>query len=216
MSRVVSLNAGRLEPIGPRGGKSGHNKVPVESVEVRDPGPRGKGLGSGVVGDQIANDRFHGGDTQAVYAFAREELDRWEDELGRSIPNGWFGENVTTVGVDVDGALIGERWRVGSAVLEVCGPRKPCATFAMRMGIAGWIVRFTKRGRTGAYMAVVEPGTMRTGDAVEVIHRPDHGVDVAQVFQALLDADEARRVLDVGCLREPERIRVEKVATQAA
>lgn len=215
-ARVLSLNVGQLEKLTPRGGLSGHNKLPVEQIDVRDPGPRGEGLGSGVVGDSIGNNTFHGGDTQAVYAFAREELDHWEGALDREIVPGLFGENMTTVGIDVDGALVGERWRVGSAVLEVCGPRKPCATFALRMGVPGWIVKFSGRGRTGAYLAVVEPGSIRTGDQVEVIYRPDHDVDLVRVFRALHEPDEARRVLEVGCLREPERVRVQKVADKGA
>ncbi|MCB0880664.1 MAG: MOSC domain-containing protein [Thermoleophilia bacterium] len=193
---------------------SGHRKVPVPRVDVRDPGLRAGGLGSGVVGDAIGNATFHGGDTQAVYAFAREELDWWQRELGREIANGGFGENVTTAGLDVDAALVGERWRVGGALLEVCGPRKPCATFALRMGIPGWIVRFGDRGRSGAYLAVVEPGAIATGDAVDVVHRPDHDVDMMRLFRALHDPAAARAVLAVGCLRPPERERVERVAAK--
>lgn len=212
--RVISLNVGSLSPIAPRGGASGHDKRPADRVDVRDPGPRAGGLGSGVVGDAIGNATYHGGHTQAVYAFAREELDWWQRELGRQIPAGWFGENLTTAGVDVDAALVGERWRVGSALLEACGPRKPCGTFALRMGVPGWIARFGARGRSGAYLAVLEPGSIATGDAVDVVHRPDHGVDMVRVFRALHDPGAAREVLAAGCLRPPERARVERVAAK--
>ena len=112
-----------------------------------------------------------------------------------------FGENLTTSGLDVDGAVVGERWRVGSALLEVTGPRIPCATFAAWMGERGWVRRFTERGRTGAYLAVVEPGVVGAGDAVEVLGRPGHGITVPEVFRAFTGDDgEAERVLAAGVL----------------
>ena len=115
---------------------TGIHKRAVEVATLRAPGPKRGGLGSGLVGDFIGEVRHHGGDPQAVYAFAREELDVWERRLDLTLPNGSFGENLTTVGLDVDGSLIGERWAVGDeVVLEVTGPRIPCATFAARMGI---------------------------------------------------------------------------------
>ena len=122
------------------------------------------GSAAGSRATSSATRRHHGGDYQAVYAFAREELDWWAAQLGRELPDGMFGENLTTSGLDVDGALIGERWAVGDeVVLEVCGPRIPCATFAARMGERGWVKRFTDVGRTGAYLSVVTGGTVRPG-----------------------------------------------------
>lgn len=214
--RVRSLNVGAPRPMGPGGRMSGFDKRPVASIDVVDPGPRDTGLGSGVVGDAVLNRVHHGGWTQAVYAFAREELDGWAERLGRDIPDGWFAENMTTTGIDVDAALVGERWRVGSALLEVCGPRKPCATFALRMGVPGWGERFVRHGRTGAYLAVVEPGTIRTGDTIEVVSRPAHDVDMTRLLRALEDPAAAAGVLAVGCLHEPERVRVEKVLGKQA
>ena len=148
---VLSVNAGALEPVPGlrRANGSGIHKRPVDRIEVRDPGPKRGGLGSGVVGDAIGSRKHHGGETQAVYAFAREELDWWERELDRELGNGMFGENLTTVGLDVDAAEIGEQWRVGTALLEVCGPRVPCATFAAHMGERRWVKRFTERGAGG-------------------------------------------------------------------
>ena len=116
-----------------------------------------------------------------------------------------FGENLTTSGLDVDGAVVGERWRVGSALLEVTGPRIPCATFAAWMGERGWVRRFTERGRTGAYLAVVEAGAVGAGDAVEVLDRPGHGITVPEVFRAFTgDAGQAERVLAAGILGEED------------
>jgi MOSC domain-containing protein YiiM len=176
---VRSVNVGGArDGIRRRGGQTAIDKRPVASVQVRDPGPKRGGLGSGVVGDDVVSRKHHGGSRQAVYAVAREELDWWGTELGRDLADGMFGENLTTEGLDVDGAVVGERWRVGSALLEVTGPRIPCATFAAWMGERAWVRRFTERGRTGAYLAVVEPGVVRAGDAVEVHDRPGHGITV--------------------------------------
>jgi MOSC domain-containing protein YiiM len=113
-----------------------------------------------------------------------------------------FGENLTTAGLDVDGALVGERWQVGADVLlEVAGPRIPCSTFASRMGERGWVRRFTEVGNSGAYLAVLQPGTVRVGDPVEVVSRPDHGIGVRLAFRAFTgDLDAAARVLEARCL----------------
>lgn len=165
-------------------------KTPVGRIEVRDPGPKRGGLGSGVVGDAIGSTKHHGGETQAVYAVAREELDRWGRELGRDLPDGMFGENLTTSGLDVDAAEVGEQWRVGATLLEVCGPRVPCATFAKHMAEPRWVKRFTEHGRTGAYLAVRQAGTIAAGDPIEVVHRPGHGLTVPMFFRAAMGDKE--------------------------
>ena len=187
---VRSVNVGRARGgIRPRGRETAIDKRPVDSVEVRDPGPKRGGLGSGVVGDDVATRRHHGGSRQAVYAVAGEELDWWGAQVGRDLHDGMFGENLTTVGLDVDAAVVGERWRVGTSLLEVTEPRVPCATFALWMGERAWVRRFTERGRTGAYLAVVEPGAVSRGDAIEVLDRPAHGITVAQLFRAVMGDD---------------------------
>ena len=207
-----SVNVGsRRSGIEPRGRDTAIDKRPVASVEVRDPGPKRGGLGSGVVGDDVVARKHHGGTHQAVYAVAREELDWWGRELGRDLVDGTFGENLTTVGLDVDGAVVGERWRVGSAVLEVSGPRIPCATFAAWMGERGWVRRFSERGRTGAYLAVVEPGTISAGDEVTVVSRPSSGLTVPEMFRGLTgDLELAQRVLDADVLDERDRANLER------
>jgi MOSC domain-containing protein YiiM len=173
-------------------------------VEVRDPGPKRGGLGSGVVGDEIGDRRHHGGSQQAVYAYAREDQHWWECELGRPIEPGAFGENLTTVGVDTTHALIGEVWRLGEVVLRVEVPRIPCATFAGHMGVPQWVKRFSAEGRTGAYLSVVRPGTFSAGVTIE-IERPDHDIDLLLSFRAAMgDLGAARRVLDAGVLHPDE------------
>lgn len=187
--RVLSLNVGRPRTVpytNQPEGLTGIDKRPVDGpVLVSAPGPKGSG-GSGLAGDAVCDLRHHGGDDQAVYAVAREDLDDWERELGRRLASGSFGENFTTRDVDVSGALIGERWRVGAdLVLEVTSGRIPCRTFQGHMGEEGWVKRFTVKAAPGAYLRVIEPGEVRAGDPVRVAHRPDHGVTVSLEFRAM-------------------------------
>ncbi|ARP71866.1 MOSC domain-containing protein [Streptomyces pluripotens] len=187
--KVLSVNLGRPQPVpytDQQEGVTGIDKKPADgSVQVTAPGPKGVGA-SGLAGDAVCDLRHHGGDDQAVYAFAREDLDDWERELGRALANGCFGENLTTQGLDVSRALIGERWRIGpEVVLEVTSGRIPCRTFQGHLGERGWVKRFTQKGATGAYLRVIRPGGIRAGDPVEIVHRPDHGVTAAMQFRAV-------------------------------
>ncbi|MCW1958180.1 MAG: MOSC domain-containing protein [Mycobacterium sp.] len=188
MAHVGSVNLARVgvkPDIRARGRSTGIDKVPTGEVTVvRAPGP----TGSGLVGDTIGNQKLHGGDDQAVYAYAREDLDHWETELARAITNGMFGENLTTVGIDVTRARIGERWRIGDEglVLEVSAPRTPCRTFAAFLAAENWIKRFTAAAKPGAYLRVISPGAVRAGDGIAVEHRPDHDVTIEMAFRARL------------------------------
>ncbi|MGG5257937.1 MOSC domain-containing protein [Phycicoccus avicenniae] len=215
-ARVRSVNVGvGRSGIGVKGRRTGIDKRPVGSVEVRDPGPKGTGLGSGAVGDDVLNGRHHGGSRQALYAVAREELDLWSGELGRELTDGCFGENLTTEGLDVDAAIVGERWRVGPVLLEVTGPRVPCANFAAWMGEKGWVKRFVAHGRSGAYLAVVEPGTVTVGDAIEVVSRPEHGVAVPVVLAAWFgDVAAARAAIGSGAFEGRELAELERVTAR--
>ncbi|WP_406862594.1 MOSC domain-containing protein [Streptomyces sp. HUAS MG47] len=186
---LLSVNVGRARPVeytDAPSGTSGIDKRPVAGpVRVEAPGAFGV-AGGGVAGDSVCDLRFHGGDDRAAYAFAREDLDRWEKELGRPLSNGSFGENLTTRGLDVNGALIGERWRIGpDLVLEVTGGRIPCRTFGGFVEEKGWVRRFTESDAgPGALLRVIEPGEIRAGDAVSVVHRPDHDITVALLHRA--------------------------------
>ncbi|MET0899424.1 MAG: MOSC domain-containing protein [Mycobacterium sp.] len=194
MSSILTVNLAepRRSPDKPELSTGIDKRPTTDAVEVRGPGPRKGGLGSGLVGDLIGNSKFHGGDDQAVYAYAREDLDEWETELQRELTNGIFGENLTTAGVDVTGARIGERWHVGSdgLVLEVSSPRTPCRTFAGFLEIRGWMKKFTTAAKPGAYLRVVEPGTIRAGDDIVVASRPDHDITVSLVFRAIMGEPE--------------------------
>lgn len=198
---MVSVNVGVARPMLARTGRSGIDKRPVVgAVEVGVPGYGG----SGFAGDFIGDPDDHGGGDRAVYAYAREDLDWWRAELGRSLASGVFGENLTTIAVDVTGAEIGERWRIGAElVLEVSAPRTPCRTFAAWMDEKRWIHTFTRRAAPGAYLRVLTPGSVRAGDAVQVVHRPGHGVTVGLVFRAITTESELlSRIVTVDALAE--------------
>ena len=139
---------------------------------------------SGVEGDTVVHTKHHGGPDQAVYAYGWEDLQFWSAELGQDVRSGGVGENLTVSGVDCSGAVLGERWRVGEAVLQVRSARIPCRVFAAFRGVPDLIKRFTAAGRPGAYFAVLRPGRVQVGDAVVVLDRPDHGVTVAELLAA--------------------------------
>ena len=187
--RVLSVNLAVPEPnSAKRVGMTGIHKRPVDHpVAVRAPGPKTTGLHSGLVGDRIFDVEHHGGDDQAVYAYAREDYDWWERRLGRTLPGGMFGDNLTTADVDVSDAVIGEKWHVGAdLVLQPTFGRIPCATFQAKMGEPRWVRTFAAENRPGAYLRVVAPGDVRGGDAIEVVDRPAHGVTIALAFRAYL------------------------------
>lgn len=201
--KLLSVNVGKPRPNPWKEMTfTGIDKQPVDGPVMVSPA-RAKGLGMvGLAGDRVYDVLNHGGPDQAVYAYAREDLDFWAAELGRPLGNGVFGENLTTEGIDVNGTLIGERWRIGpEVILEACCPRIPCGTFQGWLAQAGWIKRFTQAARPGSYFRVIEPGEIRAGDAVEVVYRPAHDVTVAVVFRALtLEPDLLPRLLDADAL----------------
>ena len=179
-ARVVSVNVGRPAPLdtGRRVVESAIRKAPVAGpVAVRD---------INLAGDEQADKQHHGGVDQSVYAYASEDAAFWGEVVGRELPPASFGENLTLAGVDVSGARIGERWRIGSAELRVTGPRVPCFKLEARIGVPGFQRAFLHAGRPGAYLAILQEGELQAGDAVEIVHRPDHQVTPALVIEALL------------------------------
>ncbi|MFE5289376.1 MOSC domain-containing protein [Nocardia sp. NPDC056611] len=143
----------------------------------------------GLDGDHVCDTKHHGGAHQAVYAYAEEDAQRWSAELGRELAAGWFGENLRITGLPVSDAVIGERWTIGGTLLEVSAPRVPCATFQWRTGEPQWVKRFTAQANTGAYLRVLTEGGIGAGDEVRVVHVPEHGVTVRDLFAG---ADPAR------------------------
>ncbi|WP_255800809.1 MOSC domain-containing protein [Mycobacteroides abscessus] len=186
MTKVLTVNVGELR-VNPAGGSvpTGIDKRPTDlAIAVRAPL---EGAGSGLAGDAIGDRSVHGGDDQAVYAYAREDLDWWQGELGCDLDNGQFGENLTTRDVDVTGARIGEQWHIGTEglVLEVSSPRIPCRTFAAWLNRRGWVKTFTAKAIPGAYLRVISPGVVRQGDYITVRDIPRHEVTIGLAFRAL-------------------------------
>ena len=143
--------------------------------------------GVNVDGDDQADRVNHGGPDQALYAYAAEDAGWWSEQLGRPLEPGSFGENLTTRGLDVNGALIGERGRIGNAVFEVSAPRIPCFKLGIRMGDGRFPQRFARAGRPGAYLRIPEPGDIGAGDLITVERRPSHDVTVGLVARAYND-----------------------------
>jgi MOSC domain-containing protein YiiM len=173
---AVCVSGSDLLPLpGRRPNRSGIDKRPVTGRVAVHP--------LGLDGDVQVNKKHHGGEGQAVYAYAQEDADHWVAELDRELPPGRFGENLRTAGLDLRGALLGERWRVGSAVFEVTAWRTPCANFAKFWGVPDLVKRFAAHGATGAYLRVLETGDVGAGDPVEVLTRPEHGITVERAFR---------------------------------
>lgn len=218
MASVLSVNLGRpAVDKGKPANTTGIDKQPVNSAEIVAPPARdvtrrlGPDARSGLVGDYIGDGKHHGGTVQAVYACAREDLDALGAQVGRVFPSGSFGENLTTSGLDVTGALIGERWRVGSGdaavELVVTCPRIPCNTFRAWIAEGGWLKTFTKAAMPGAYLAVVKPGTVRPGDPIEVVFRPEHEVSIGVLFRSqTLERELAPLVLTAADYLDPESL----------
>ena len=178
---VLSVNVAEMRAIERRGEmvRTGIWKRPVEGpVAVR---------GVNVEGDDQGDRSVHGGPDKAVYAYAREDIDWWERVLGRELPDGVFGENLTLRGIDPASALVGERWRVGSVLLEVSEPRFPCWKLGVRFGDPGMLKRFAAARRTGTYLRIAEQGSLQADDGVEVVARPDHDLSIAAFAHAFLE-----------------------------
>ncbi|MEO6702125.1 MAG: MOSC domain-containing protein [Jatrophihabitantaceae bacterium] len=187
---VVSVNLARVRdnPARPvhaatddKPAKTGIDKRPVAGpVSVRR---------LGLAGDSICDTAHHGGLDQAVYAYAEQDTAWWQAELAGELAitlgPGSLGENLTLRGVDVSGAVIGERWRIGGVILQVSVPRIPCSVFAAYWGVDRLIKRFTEANRPGAYLRVLAEGELRAGDSVSVLDRPAHGLTIRQTMSAL-------------------------------
>jgi MOSC domain-containing protein YiiM len=170
----------------------------------------------GLDGDVQVNRKYHGGDGQQVYAFAQEDADWWAAELDRELPPGRFGENLRTSGLDLTNALLGERWRIGTVLLEVTAPRIPCANFARFWDVPQLVKRFTARGAPGAYLRVLETGELAAGDPIVVVSRPDHQVTVDLTFRAWTTQKYRAAQLAPALEFLPERNRAKAAARIAA
>ena len=197
---VLSVNVGRIREFD-------FNGRPAVSAIWKTPVMgRVAARGVNLEGDDQADRDAHGGPDKAVYAYAIEDGRRWEQELGRPLEYGEFGGNLTTEGIDVNGALVGERWEVGSTILEVSEPRIPCWRLGVRMEDKQFPRRFTAAGRPGTYLRIVVEGELGVGDEIRVVEQPDHDLTIGEIFRIYTVArDEADRLLSVPRLSEAWR-----------
>jgi MOSC domain-containing protein YiiM len=193
-ARVLSVNVGEVREVEWRG------DIVTTAIWKHPVGGRVALRGVNFAGDDQADRTVHGGPDKAVYAYAREDYDHWRTEQGVNGEPALFGENLTTEGIDLSAAIVGERWRVGTTVLEVAQIRLPCFKLGIRLGDPRFPKRFQGVGRMGAYLRVVQEGDVAAGDPIEVIHRPDHGVSLRTMLLALDDDDEARALTRAGYL----------------
>ncbi len=156
--------------------------------------------GVNLAGDDQGDRQAHGGPDKAVYAYAIEDYNYWHEREGIEIGDAMFGENLTISGLDLRTALVGERWRVGSAVLEVAQPRLPCYKLGIRVGDGTFPKRFQSAGRLGAYLRIITEGEIAAGDELTVTHRPPHGVTLALMLDVLGDRSRAAELLAAGYL----------------
>jgi MOSC domain-containing protein YiiM len=188
--KLLSVNVGKPRGFEFRGtsAKSAIWKTPVSGrVAVR---------GVNLDGDDQADREVHGGFDKAVYAYAIEDTRWWQQELGRPLAFGEFGENLTTEGIDVSGAVVGEHWQIGTAVLEVSEPRMPCWRLGVRMNDPLFPSRFTDAMRPGSYLRIVVEGNLGAGDEIRILSRPDHGLTVRDVCRIYIrDRKDAVRLL---------------------
>lgn len=192
-ARVLSVSTGR-EKADP----AIRSQLGRTAIDKRPLAGRVRVLKLGLDGDEQADQENHGGYEQAVYVYAREDLDWWVEQLGRELRDGLFGENITTAGLDVSGAAIGETWRLGTAVVQVTSPRIPCVTFASWLGEDHWVRRFARAGRPGAHLRVLSEGEVGPGDDIEILARPAVTVTVGEAVRAFYgDTDLMRKLLTV-------------------
>lgn len=160
---VVSVNVGRPRIV------EWHGRA-VETAIWKEPAVGRVVIeGVNVAGDGQADLRVHGGRDKAVYAYAADDYSWWSEQLGRELEPGTFGENLTVSGIDLSGAAIGSRWRVGTALLEITQPRFPCFKLGIRMGDADFVKDFEQAARFGAYLRIVERGDVGVGDEIVVV-----------------------------------------------
>lgn len=210
-ARVVAASVADVREIQHRGRpvRTGIWKLPVEGRVVVSP--------EGLAGDVQADRRYHGGVDKAVYAYSLEDYAWWVREAALGTYPGLFGENLTVEGLDLVDALIGERWRVGSTLLEVSESRQPCFKLGAKMGDMRFVRTFAKALRLGAYLRVIEPGDIGAGDPVEVVDRPDHDVTVEMLGRIVLgERALAARALAAPALSDGWRAFLEERAAKAA
>lgn len=194
MGRLLSVNVGGLRKImlAGRPTKTGIYKQPV--------GGRVRLVDNHVDGDRQGNPEAHGGYDKAAYAYSVEDYGWWMERLGRELPAGTFGENLTVEGVDASEAVVGEHWRIGDVLLEVSEPREPCSKLGHKMGDLRFPKAFLRELRLGAYLRIIEEGEVGAGDVIEIVSRPEHGISVRDMGE--LVAGDRSRAAEIAAVPE--------------
>ncbi len=194
---VLSINVGRPREFDYHGRPA---RSAIWKVSVTG---RVAARGVNLEGDEQADRKAHGGPDKAVYAYAVEDLRWWQNEIGRSIPYGGFGENLTTEGIEVNDALVGERWEIGTAVFEISEPRVPCWRLGVRMNDALFPRRFTEAMRPGAYLRIIAEGDLTATDEIRIVEKPNHDLTIRDVFRIFTrDRHEVERLLAIPRMSE--------------
>ncbi|MGF1580252.1 MAG: MOSC domain-containing protein [Gemmataceae bacterium] len=197
---VLSVNVGGVREFDYHGrpAKSAIWKSPVDG--------RIAARGVNLAGDDQADRVAHGGPDKAIYAYAIEDLRWWEEQTSTSFSHGQLGENLTIEGIEVNEALVGERWEIGTTVLEVSEPRIPCWRLGVRMNDKLFPRRFTEASRPGTYLRIIVEGELGAGDEIRVVEKPDHDLTVRDIFRIFArDRTEVERMLEVPQLSESWR-----------
>jgi MOSC domain-containing protein YiiM len=199
--QTVSVNVGLPREVSYRGTtiRTAIFKEPVEGeVKVRT---------LNLDGDRQADLTVHGGADKAVYAYAAEHYDYWREQLpDTELSWGNFGENLTVTGLREETLFVGDRLRIGSAVVVVTQPRMPCYKLALRFQRDDIIERFLASRRSGFYFRVLEEGEVSAGARIEILFRDPNAISVADIVTLYADhaarPDLLRRALHVEALPE--------------
>ena len=212
VAEVVSVNVGLPQTLEHNG------KQVTTAIWKRPITGRIAGRGVNLEGDEQADRSVHGGVDKAVYAYAGEDYEWWSAELGSgALGPGTFGENLTVSGIDLNASEVGERWRVGSALLEVSEPRFPCFKLGIRMGDATFLKRFAAARRPGAYLRIIEEGELGAGDRIEIVDSPGHGVTIGLFAHAYLgDRSRLGELLTADATSQAWRTWIEEHASRRA
>lgn len=178
IARVLSVNVGLPRAVH-WGGRTVRTAIFKEPVAGRVAVRR-----HNLAGDAQADLRVHGGEKKAVYAYPHEHYAWWRELLGRELEPGAFGENLTIEGLLETEARVGDRLRIGTAVLAVTQPRMPCYKLGIRFGDDAFVQRFLESDRPGFYLAIVEEGEVGAGDAIERAERAEGSPTVLEVFRS--------------------------------
>lgn len=190
-AKLVSINVGTPREFEYKG------RTAISAIWKSPVSGRIAAKGVNLEGDDQADREAHGGFDKAIYTYAMEDLQWWEQQIEQNIEHGQFGENFTTLGVDVNGALVGERWEIGSTILEVSEPRIPCWRFGVRMNDKTFPKKFTQALRPGSYLRIIKEGDVGIGDEIKVVEKPNHSLSIQDVFRIYTkDRHEATRILD--------------------